>query len=389
MNNPGLSRPATRRHTAVVLAVQSHAPGAVALRIRMDSRDEMAGDEAWALAYTALTGLPAPGDRVLVNTTALDLRLGTGGYHFVIAIEGPSGVDAVAPFPGHLMKLRYTPHQCAVLAAEETETRGADERDDLDLAPVVACELHSQPPAVAAGFLARLPDARIAYVMTDGAALPLAFSRLVALMRDRGLVHGVVTAGQSFGGDLEAINIYSGLLMARWALQSDLIIIGQGPGNAGTGTRFGFSGLQQADAANAAACLGGRPIICLRASAVDSRERHQAPSHHTLTVLDRAVRCRCAVPIARDAPGGRRRRILAALQQLQLHERHDLLTECRGSPGLDLLQERDVSVTTMGRSVADDREFFLHASAAGAAAATMVEMRAQRAEAGPATRRPF
>ena len=55
-------------------------PGAIELDVAVDGR------QVRALAYPALTGLPRVGDRVLLNTTALDLGLGTGGYALVVAI---------------------------------------------------------------------------------------------------------------------------------------------------------------------------------------------------------------------------------------------------------------------------------------------------------------
>ena len=373
-----------RRSTAVVAAVENHAPGAVALQIFSESNPDT---RARAIAYPSLSGLPAVGDRVLLNTTAVDLELGTGGAHFVIAILEPSSVHAgapgtaagrMAPIRGHVMKLRYTPHQCAVLAAEEegSSLRGAaDGEEDLDRAPVVACELHSQVAAVCAGFLSSRPDGRVVYVMTSGGSMPLAFSHLIPSLRDAGLLHATVTAGQCFGGDEETINVYSGLLTARLGLGADLIVVGQGPGNAGTGTRFGFSGIEQGEAANAAASLGGRPIICIRASAADPRARHQFPSHHTLTVLDRVARCRCSAAIARDVSASHRKKIMASLDALEIPGRHDILADFRGSNGLDLLKARGIHVTTMGRDLDQDREFFLHAAAAGGAAAAMIEAR--------------
>src|ERR1700747_2870668 len=60
-----------------------------------------------ALAYPALTGYPRPGDRVLLNTTALDLGLGTGGYALVVAVP-----DRLPPDPelaGHLVKGPHSP----------------------------------------------------------------------------------------------------------------------------------------------------------------------------------------------------------------------------------------------------------------------------------------
>ena len=110
------------------------------------------------------------------------------------------------------------------------------------------------------------PDTRIAYVMTDGAALPLAFSDLTATMVERGLLVGTVTAGHAFGGDLEAVNVASALTLARHVLHADLIVVGMGPGVVGTGTALGTTSLEAAAALDTVAALGGRPVACLRVS---------------------------------------------------------------------------------------------------------------------------
>src|SRR3546814_16162881 len=94
--------------------------------------------------------------------------------------------------------------------------------------PVVACSLHSQVPCVAAAILAHAPHAQISYVMTDGAALPLALSDLVAAMVDAGLVATTITAGHAFGGDLAAVSVPSALLLARPAARSEERRVGQG-----------------------------------------------------------------------------------------------------------------------------------------------------------------
>src|SRR5690606_2852096 len=109
----------------------------------------------------------------------------------------------------------------------------------LDGMPVVACCLHSQVPVVAVSLLAAAPQARVAYVMTDGAALPIALSDLVVDMVGNGLVAATITAGQAFGGDLEAVSVPSALLLARHVLGADAVIVGMGPGVVGTGTAFG------------------------------------------------------------------------------------------------------------------------------------------------------
>jgi len=50
--------------------------------------------------------------------------------------------------------------------------------------------------------------------MTDAGALPLALSDLVADLCGAGLLAGAITAGQAFGGDLEAVGVPSALVLA-------------------------------------------------------------------------------------------------------------------------------------------------------------------------------
>src|SRR5690606_29830197 len=130
-------------------------------------------------------------------------------------------------------------------------------------------DLHSALPAVLAGLRADAPDARAVYVMTDGGALPLWFSRTVSALRDAGWLTGSVTVGQAFGGEAEAVTLHTGLLAARHVLGADLAVVTQGPGNLGTGTRWGFSGVACGEAVNAAWVLDGRPVASLRISAAD------------------------------------------------------------------------------------------------------------------------
>jgi len=257
--------------------------GAQRLRVRLD--DQTAAEAA--VAYASLTGLCAPGERVLCNTTAVDLGLGTGGEHFVVA-RGGTGVVLDDPSSGHIMKLRYTPLQRDVLSVEEPASGHhtiMSEARALHGLPVVCCGLHSQVPLVAAAVKERSPHARVVYVMTDEAALPIAVSRLVPRMQDAGLVDETITCGQAFGGVLEAVNLYSGLLAARAVACADVAIVAIGPGIPGTSTRYGHSGVAQGQAVNAAAALGGRPVAALRMSFADPRPRHVPVSHQSLTAL--------------------------------------------------------------------------------------------------------
>ena len=334
-----------------------------------------------ALAYPALTGAPQPGDRVLLNTGALDLGLGTGGYALVVAI--PDRLPPDRGGPGHLVKARYTPMQATVLGADEQGSDYHDmlrEADDLGGMPVVVADLHSALPAVLAGYLAARSeltaagqaagpaDARmpvIAYVMLDGGALPAWFSRTVAALSELGWLAGTVTVGQSFGGDLEAVTLHSGLLAARHVLGAEMTLVAQGPGNLGTGTRWGFSGVASGEAINAAAVLGGRPVGSLRVSQADPRERHRGVSHHSLTAYGRVALARADIVVP-DLPGEFGARLLAAAQPLA--SRHTLVRV--SVDGLsELLQDCPVTLSTMGRGLAEDQAYFLAAAAAGRHAA--------------------
>src|SRR5262249_46401194 len=141
--------------------------------------------------------------------------------------------------------------------------------------------------------------ARLVYVMTDSAALPIAFSRLAPALREKGLLDATVTCGQAFGGDYEAVNLYSGLAVAQAVAKADMIVVCQGPGHTGTGTPLGFSGIDQGIALNAAVALDGTPIAVARLSFADPRPRHVGISHHTRTVLQRIALGSVLVPIPR------------------------------------------------------------------------------------------
>jgi len=329
-----------------------------------------------ALAYPELTGTPQRGDRVLLNTSALDIGLGTGGYALVVAIPDRLPPDREAP--GHLIKARYTPLQATVLGADEQGSDYHDllrEADSLDGMPVVVADLHSALPAILTAYRwerasTRLPTStpRIAYVMLDGGALPAWFSRSAAVLSEIGWLAGTVTVGQSFGGDLEAVTLHSGLLAARHVLGADMAIVSQGPGNLGTGTRWGFSGVASGEAINAAAVLGGRPVGSLRISQADARERHRGISHHSLTAYGRVALARADIVVP-ELPGEFGAQLLAAAAPLA--DRHNLVRV--SVDGLaEVLLESPVRLVTMGRGLEEDPAYFLAAAAAGRHAASLL-----------------
>lgn len=319
-----------------------------------------------AVVYVALTGACAVGDRVLCNTTAVDLSLGTGGEHFVVA-RGGEGVSLDDPAAGHIMKLRYTPLQRDVTVVEEPAS-GHHEvmagARTLGGMPVVCCGLHSQIALVAAAVSERAPGARVAYLMTDEAALPLAVSRLVPRLLHVGLLDATITVGQAFGGQTEAVNLYSGLLAAKHVLHADVAIVAIGPGIPGTATPFGHSGVAQGQALNAVHALGGTPVAVLRLSFADGRPRHVPVSHQTITALGTVALAPAVVPVpVLDAPLAEQ--VDARLAEAGMWERHE-----RRAIAVDALPDtRGVEIKTMGRTVDDDPAFFYAAAAAGYVAA--------------------
>lgn len=324
--------------TGTVTSVSSERPGL--------QKVEVDGEPAYVL--TELIGPVAQGDEVVINTTAVDLGLGTGGWHFVH--WNLSRREWSHPGPGHIMKLRYTSLQADVGAAEE----GSDPGDRLPGTVVVACALHSQLPVVAAAVHAVRPGTRVGYVMTDGGALPLALSDTVATLRDRGLLATTVTAGQAFGGDHEAVNVLSGLAVAARS-GCEVVVAGTGPGVVGTGTALGHTGVEVAAIVDGAAALGGRPVVAVRWSDGDARARHQGLSHHSATALNLASRPHfVAVPSGAGISGGEASEVVET-EQLALDSTLDGL-----------------AVTTMGRGPGDDPGFFAFAAAAGRLAADLV-----------------
>ncbi|MGW5581332.1 DUF3866 family protein, partial [Micromonospora chokoriensis] len=193
-----------RWRTGTVATLRRQWTGAVELDVDLPD-----GTRMRAMAYPDLVGMPEPGDRVLLNAGALLMGLGTGGYALVVALpdrlpQDPPSVGDTRD-AGHLVKARYTPLQPILLGVDEEASPHRDvlaDADDLAGLPVVTADLHSALPAILAGIRADAPQARVAYLLTDGGALPAWFSRTLAGLRDD--LVGTISVGQSFGGDLDA-----------------------------------------------------------------------------------------------------------------------------------------------------------------------------------------
>ena len=361
-----------RWREATVERLRAQWPGAAEYDVALHGTQ---GESVAALAYTDLVGEPRPGDRVLLNVSALELGLGTGGTALVVAIPDRLPAD-LRPGPGHIVKARYTPLQTVVLGVDEQESPHHEvlrAATGIGAMPVIVADLHSAVPAILAGLRESDPAVRAVYVMTDGGALPLAFSRSVAGLRAAGWLAATVTVGQAFGGELEAVNLHTGLLAAAHVLHADVAIVAQGPGNLGTGSPWGYSGVATGEAVNATAVLGGRAVASLRVSQADQRERHRGVSHHSLTAYGRVAMAPADLPV--PLLGGE-------LGERVLEQARDL---ARDSAGRLVLREVDVSglvealaaspvmLSTMGRGLAQDEASFVTAATAGRFAATLLD----------------
>jgi Protein of unknown function (DUF3866) len=311
---------------------------------REDGLARIEVDGAPCVAYPLLTGPVALGDDVVVNVQARELRLGSGGFDVLYA-NLTRGLDLPAAAGAHVMKLPYTPLQFAARHAEEDGPL-ADRAEGL---PVVACSLHSQVAPVCAA----LAGVRVAYAQLPGGALPVPLSDSLRALRSRRLVAEAISVGACFGGDVECVSVFSALAHAE-AGGVDAVVCSIGPGIVGTGTSLGHGGMAAASAMGAAAELGARPILALRVSETDPRERHRGLSHHTAAMLALdGLSFQTAWP--EGCPFG------AVAEGAEVVDVSDWREACDGLP-----------LSHMGRGPEDDPWFFAAAFAAGRLARRLV-----------------
>jgi hypothetical protein len=281
------------------------------------------------IAYPDVTGSVEVGDDVLVNVQARELELGSGGFDILHA-NLTRGIELEPERGAHVMTLPYTSLQHAVPHVEES----GSSVESLEGMPVVCCSVHSQVAPVCAA----LAGLRVAYVQLAGGAIPTALSDAVRALRAGSLIELVVAAGPCTGVE-QAVNVYSALAWCR-SRGTDVAVCAIGPGIVGTGTAIGHGGVAAAQAVNATAALGGRPVVAPRVSGADERPRHRGYSHHTEAVL-RLCLAKPFVPEELNPSGWRE--------------------ACDGLP-----------LSHMGRGPDEDPEFFAAAYAAGRLARELI-----------------
>ena len=323
---------------------------------------EVDGERRRAWADESMVGPAEVGDDVVVNTAALDLGLGSGGYDIVHVnlTRGLGGGET--PPEIHVMKLNYSSLQHAVDPIELPDDAPPLPTRTL---PVLVLPLHGHL-APAAWAAAEGGAARVGFVQAAGGGLPGGLSSDLRELSGRGLIAGSITASPSYGGEREAISLI-GALHAAAELDWDAVIVGPGPGILGSSTRYGHGGMAALEAAHSALALGLPTLVSPRMSSADPRPRHLGLSHHTRSVLDLLL-AGVEVPV----PLG-----LGELWPLAAGEHVAVLEEARGP--LHRIRQVPVDIPayagsglpqrTMGRTLDEDRLFFAAPLAAGAALA--------------------
>jgi len=319
---------------------------------------EVDGERRRAWADEVLLGEMREGDEVVVNVSALDLALGSGGFD-VVHVNLTRGLEGGGEGDAHVMKLNYTSlqhpvepveHPVARFETDEIRPKGTTERGER--VPVAVLPLHGHLAPAAWAAAQEAPGLRVGYVQTGGGALPGSLSHDVKQLRERGLLAGHVTAAPAYGGEQEALSTVGALDAAANELGWEAILVGPGPGIIGSDTAYGHGGMAALDSAHAALSLNLPTLISPRLSSSDPRDRHRGLSHHTRTVLDLLL-APVTVAIPEQEPD------LATTLEAFEHQVEEVPVDLDGYAAAAL------PTTTMGRSLQDDPLFFAAPLAAG------------------------
>ena len=310
------------RHAVVphreVLRLLEERPGLQ--RVEVDLGD---GPER-AYVLTQLTGTVGAGDRVVVNTTAVELGLGTGGWHVVHWNLARDELERAGARPHHQGPVHEPP-------GRRRQHRGAPRRSWPRSSrstgmPVVAAALHSQLPAVAVAVKERAPDARVAYVMTDGAGLAARALRPGRRPSRRASWSTPPSrAGTRSAATSRRCRSSRALAVARHVARADVAVVAMGPGHRrhqhpARLQRAWRSGRSSTPRSRSAGVPIAVPAGVVRGPA-------GAPpglSHHSATALRLA--CRERVRVAGPVLGGdEEERLRAELVAAGIDRRHDLV----------------------------------------------------------------
>ncbi|MFV8829410.1 DUF3866 family protein [Alkalihalobacterium sp. APHAB7] len=327
---------------------------------------ETSGGAGRAILYRTFFPKVQEHQEVVVNVTATELKLGTGGWDIVKAIPQAHSHKELTT-DGHIMKVRYMPNQHSVLAveAQESEEHSLFHTSfSLNERPVLLAELHSMLPLVYGLIKSFSASMKLTVIISDEAALPLKISEHLRILSKEEQFHSI-TVGQAFGGEFEAVNLITAIQYADQKLKSDVILITLGPGVVGTGTVYGFSGMELANWANIVGSLEGQPVWIPRISFADERERHYGISHHTLTPLKKFTWSKSLVPLPLLSNSHQAETLREQVESIQ--EQHCIKwveTKSFQEELAGALKWYPKQIKTMGRTFEDDPTFFYTVAAA-------------------------
>lgn len=321
--------------------------------IRTESR------KTYSICYVSLSGKVEPGDKVLINTTAVDLSLGTGGLDFVVAVfkEGEHFLESEPE--SHVMKLNYTPMQFSIPHFEETdEYIKAVEiyRKTKKKLPVFVLTVHSHIIPFLLGLREFHKGKKCILIINDSCALPVFASKTIRFALNEGLIEKVITCGNAFGGSVETVNIYSALISSAYAFEADIIAVAPGYGLKGTGSAYGHSAVDFVEVVNASASLGFSPYLVPRISFAEKRERHLGISHHTLEIIELSLKKPDVILPALDLLDENQRTLLSS--QISSFKESAVLRYVDFKSSFEILKPFSELLTSMGRKFSDDPIFF-------------------------------
>ena len=191
---------------------------------------EIGAERRRAWADVGLVGPIEVGDEVIVNTEAVDLGLGSGGFDVVHA-NLTRGLEAPGGSKVHVMKLNYTSLQHPVEPVELAEAPAADSPKP----PVLVIPIHGHLAPVAWAASQASPGLRLGFLQGAGAALRrpvarrrrVARARAVVRARDRWCRLRRRARGDHPTGGIDA---------AARGLDWEAIVVGPGPGILGRDT---------------------------------------------------------------------------------------------------------------------------------------------------------
>lgn len=312
-----------------------------------------------AISLVHFVGSLSEGDRVILNVTATELELGTGGFDFVMAKIQDNCYSFEDENKSHIIKLNYTPLQFSTTFVEETEEydkaiKNFEEKGRIDI-PVFVLTIHSHILPLLIGINKSIKDARVTLIIDDSACLPAYISKTIEYCIKEKLVNDVITFGNSFGGTKEAINCASAMIYGTFANNSKVIVVAPGFGIKGSGKKFGSSAIRALESLYYAESLKALAFLVPRISFAEKRDRHFGISHHTIEIAH-LKGSGFFIPLPKFKQNEELNNYLR--RQLKTFESRIIAYEVQ-TDLLSDLREHKTYLISMGRGIEDDPYFFL------------------------------